>query len=318
LLHQVDANSGSRSFTYSVDTGSIQDVSTLRPASFDKCRRYGLVECASCESQAVYVDTTKPPLKDSQARDSKAVRGDLDDNSLFVLDGTSYHRHDTVYVAFRERDIDVKPLNVALTTSAHPADAARTTWRLARLLGLEPPAPDGTEYAYEPGDEVIKIKVEWIVRAQELKLSRTSNAAYLSSHEVLVTTETEIVDAVSLRGRFTLTFIDENDPDLAKTIATLEQSAADVFWTRARALSAAADHAFLNDTGVVTGRARRELLQKRDIKVCATCETSTVFKAARRRQVRQVDDLLLQGGALYSGASSSPGLAASLSSCAQS
>ncbi|GAA5835869.1 hypothetical protein JCM9279_002126 [Rhodotorula babjevae] len=286
---------------YSIDNGSIQDVSTLEPSSFAKCHKYGLIECASCESLAVYIDSTKDSDKDSQARYSKAVRGDGGDDALFVLDGTAYHRHDTVYIAFLEHDGDPKPLNVALPTSADPADAARTPWRLARLLGLEAPAVNGAEYDYLPGDEIVQVEVEWIVRAQELKLSRTSHDAYLSSHEVLVTTETEIVDAASLRGRFSLAFIDEDDSHLAETIATLEQSAANVFWTRARALSTVADQDFLNDSGVVTGRARREKLQKRDIKVCATCETSSMVKEARRHQLLQVDDLLLRGGALYSG-----------------
>ncbi|GAA5900005.1 hypothetical protein JCM8208_005563 [Rhodotorula glutinis] len=280
--------------TYSVDTGSIQDVSQLEPASFDKCREYGLVECASCESQAVYIDTTKTPVKDSQVRDTKAVRGDGGVDELFFLDGTPYHRDDTVYVAFREDDMDVKPSNIALPRRTIQADAARTTWRLARLVDLDAPPTDGD-------DEVVKVQIEWIVRAHELKLSRTTDDAYLSSHEVLVTSETEVVDAVSLRGRFTLAFVDEDDPDLAKTVATLEQSAADSFWTRARASSTNAETPFLNDSGVVTGKARRKPLEKRDVKVCAVCEAASSVKAARRRQVLQVDDLLLSAGALYSG-----------------
>ncbi|KPV76296.1 uncharacterized protein RHOBADRAFT_52321 [Rhodotorula graminis WP1] len=237
-------------FTYNDDTGSFQDVSRLESTSFDKCRKYGLIDCASCESQAVYVDVTKPSVKNPQTRYIKAVRGGGGDNELFVLDGTSYHRDDTVYVAFLEHDI--KPRNFALPRKTDPADAARTTWRLARLLDLEAPTADGHEYNYEPGDEIVKVKIEWIVRAQELKLSRTSDDAYLSAHEVLVTNETELVDAGSLRGRFTLGLVDEDDPHLAKT----------------------------DDSGVVTGKARREPLGEGDLKV---------------------DDLLLPGGALYSG-----------------
>ena len=47
-------------------------------------------------------------------RDTKAVRGDGGVDELFFLDGTPYHRDDTVYVAFREDDMDVKPSNIAL------------------------------------------------------------------------------------------------------------------------------------------------------------------------------------------------------------